>query len=138
MGAKPVRVVVAKVGLDGHDRGVKIIARAFRDAGFEVIYTGVFQTPETVVRTVIQEDAQVLGLSILSGAHLHYSAEIHRLLEASAEDVLMLVGGTIPQRDVPALKAVGVAEVFRPGTPTGRVIEFVRAWLATREAVARG
>lgn len=137
MGAAPIRVVVAKAGLDGHDRGAKIIARAFRDGGFEVIYTGVFQTPETIVRTVVQEDARVVGLSILSGAHLHYGAEICRLLrEASLEDVLVLVGGTIPRRDVPQLKALGIAEVFGPGTPTGRVIEFVREWVRARAAAA--
>ncbi len=133
MGAEPIRVVVAKAGLDGHERGAKIIARAFRDAGFEVIYTGIFQTPESIVRTVVQEDARVVGLSILSGAHLHYSREICRLLrEASLEDVLVLVGGTIPRRDVPQLKALGVAEVFGPATPTGRVIEFVREWVRAR------
>lgn len=134
---EPIRVVVAKPGLDGHDRGAKIIARAFRDAGFEVIYTGVFQTVESIVSTVLQEDAQVLGLSILSGTHLHYAREIcRRLRERGGEDVLVLLGGTIPPRDVPAVKALGVAEVFGPGTPTSRVIELVRTWREGRRTAA--
>ena len=134
---RPIRVVVAKPGLDGHDRGAKIIARAFRDAGFEVIYTGIFQTAESIVNTVLQEDAQVLGVSILSGTHLHYAREICGLLrERGAPDVLVLMGGTIPGRDVPALQAFGVAEVFGPGTPTSRVIERVRKWHGGRRTPA--
>jgi len=126
-----VRVVVAKPGLDGHDRGAKVIARAFRDAGFEVVYTGIFQTTESIVNAVIEEDAKVLGLSILSSAHLHYGEEICGLLkEQGADDVLVLMGGTIPDRDVPALKEFGVGAVFGPGTPTGDVIDLVRKWLA--------
>lgn len=127
-GRRP-RVVVAKPGLDGHDRGAKIIARAFRDSGFEVIYTGIFQTAESIATTVVQEDAHVLGLSVLSGAHLHYVREVTKLLrQQGAHDVLLLVGGTISQRDIPELKALGVAEVFGPGTPTGRIVDYVRRW----------
>ena len=133
----PLRVVVAKPGLDGHDRGAKIIARAFRDAGYEVIYTGIFQTSEMIVSTVVEEDADVLGLSILSGAHVHYAEEIGRMLrEQAMKEVLILMGGILPPRDVPTLKRLGVAEVFGPGTPTARIIEFVRHWDATRRASA--
>lgn len=125
---KPIRVVVAKPGLDGHDRGARVIARALRDAGMEVIYTGIFQSPEGIVTTVLQEDAQVLGLSSLSGAHLEYAEEIIRLLqENELHEVVFLVGGTIPDQDAEHLKANGVAEVFGPGTRTGEVIEFIRS-----------
>ncbi len=124
-----LRVVVAKPGLDGHDRGAKIIARAFRDAGFEVIYTGIFQTAEMIVRTLVEEDADVLGLSILSGAHLHYAQAITRLLkERATKDVLILMGGIFPPKDIPRLRALGVGEVFGPGTPTARIVEHVRRW----------
>lgn len=130
---RPLRVVVAKPGLDGHDRGAKIIARAFRDAGMEVIYTGIFQTTEMITRTVVEEDADVLGLSILSGAHLHFAEEICKSLKAEAErDVLVLMGGTLPPPDVPKLKAFGVAEVFGPGTPTAAIVDYVRKWHETR------
>jgi methylmalonyl-CoA mutase, C-terminal domain len=133
-GPRRLRVVVAKPGLDGHDRGAKLIARAFRDAGFEVVYTGIFQTPEAIVGAVVQEDARVLGLSVLSGAHLHYVEEVTRLLrEEGVSDVLLLVGGTIPRRDVPALEALGVARVFGPGTPRRQIVAFVREWAAARE-----
>ncbi len=132
-----LRIVVAKPGLDGHDRGAKIIARAFRDAGWEVIYTGIFQTSQMIVRTVIDEDADVLGLSVLSGAHIHYAEEIGRLLrEEGAGDVLMLMGGILPPKDVARLKELGVAEVFGPGTPTSRIVEFVRRWDESRNATA--
>ena len=121
-----IKVIVAKPGLDGHDRGAKVVARALRDAGMEVVYTGIFQTPESILRSVIQEDADVLGLSSLSGAHLEYAVEISELLKKNgAEDVLFLVGGTIPAEDAEELKSVGVAEVFGPGTPTQDIISFI-------------
>jgi methylmalonyl-CoA mutase C-terminal domain/subunit len=123
-----IKVIVAKPGLDGHDRGAKVVARALRDAGMEVVYTGIFQTPESILRSVIQEDADVLGLSSLSGAHLEYAVEISQLLKQNgAEDVLFLVGGTIPAEDAEELKAVGVAEVFGPGTPTAEIIGFIES-----------
>ena len=123
---KKIRVVVAKPGLDGHDRGAKIIARALRDAGMEVIYTGLHQTPEQIVETVIQEDADAVGLSILSGAHMTLVPRILDLLKAEqAEDVVVTVGGTIPAQDIPELKELGVAEVFTPGAPTQDIIDFI-------------
>ena len=122
-----IRVVVAKPGLDGHDRGAKIIARALRDAGMEVIYTGLHQTPEQIVETVIQEDADAVGISILSGAHMTLIPRILDLLrENEVEDVLVLVGGTIPTTDAQELKEAGVAEIFTPGVPTGAIVEFLR------------
>ena len=128
---KKIRVVVAKPGLDGHDRGAKIIARAMRDAGMEVIYTGLHQTPEQIVETVIQEDADAVGLSILSGAHMTLVPRILELMrEQGAGDVLVTVGGTIPAEDVAALKAIGVAEVFTPGASTGAAIDFIRTAVA--------
>jgi methylmalonyl-CoA mutase, C-terminal domain len=125
--SRKIRVVVAKPGLDGHDRGAKIIARALRDAGMEVIYTGLHQTPEQIVATVIQEDADAVGLSILSGAHMTLVPRVIELLrEQDAGDVLVTVGGTIPAQDIPELKSLGVAEVFTPGAPTGAIIDFIR------------
>ena len=125
--ARKIRVVVAKPGLDGHDRGAKIIARALRDAGMEVIYTGLHQTPEQIVETVIQEDADAVGLSILSGAHMTLVPRIVELLrDQQAEDVLVVVGGTIPAQDIPELKQLGVAEVFGPGASTQDIVEFIR------------
>jgi len=127
-----IRVVVAKVGLDGHDRGAKVVARALRDAGMEVVYTGLHQTPEQVVETAIQEDADAVGVSILSGAHMTLLPRIVSLLEeAGAGDVLVFAGGTIPKRDAEKLKEMGVGEVFGPGTPTGRAVEYLRGALAT-------
>jgi methylmalonyl-CoA mutase C-terminal domain/subunit len=127
-----IRVVVAKVGLDGHDRGAKVIARALRDAGMEVIYTGLHQTPEQVVQTAIQEDADAIGVSILSGAHMTLLPRIVNLLEEQgADDVLVFAGGTIPKRDAEKLKEMGVGEIFGPGTPTGRAVEYLRGALAT-------
>jgi methylmalonyl-CoA mutase C-terminal domain/subunit len=124
---KKIRVVVAKPGLDGHDRGAKIIARALRDAGMEVIYTGLHQTPEQIVETVIQEDADAVGLSILSGAHMTLVPRILELLrEQGVDDVVVTVGGTIPADDVKALKELGVAEVFTPGASTQEPIDFIR------------
>jgi methylmalonyl-CoA mutase C-terminal domain/subunit len=129
--AGKIRVVVAKPGLDGHDRGAKIIARALRDAGMEVIYTGLHQTPEQIVETVIQEDADAVGISILSGAHMTLVPRIVDLLRAEgADDVLVVVGGTVPADDAAALKAKGVAEVFGPGAPTGAIVEFLQSALA--------
>lgn len=126
MSGRRVRALVAKPGLDSHDRGAKIIAGALRDAGFEVIYTGLRQTPEQIVETVIQEDVDVLCLSILSGAHMTLLPRIMELLrERGVDDVLVIAGGIIPDEDVPKLKEVGIAEVFGPGTMTGEVIEFI-------------
>jgi methylmalonyl-CoA mutase C-terminal domain/subunit len=124
---RKIRVVIAKPGLDGHDRGAKIIARALRDAGMEVIYTGLHQTPEQIVETAIQEDADAVGISILSGAHMTLVPRILELLrEDGAEDVLVVVGGTIPQEDADELKKLGVAEVFGPGAATGDIVDFLR------------
>jgi methylmalonyl-CoA mutase C-terminal domain/subunit len=124
---RKIRVVVAKPGLDGHDRGAKIIARALRDAGMEVIYTGLHQTPEQIVETVLQEDADAVGLSILSGAHMTLVPRIIELMKAEGlDDVLLTVGGTIPGEDVAELKALGVAEVFTPGASAEAAIEFIR------------
>ena len=124
---KKIRVVVAKPGLDGHDRGAKIIARALRDAGMEVIYTGLHQTPDQIVATVIQEDADAVGLSILSGAHMTLVPRVMELLrEQDAGDVLVVVGGTVPADDIVELKALGVAEIFTPGAPTQDIIDFIR------------
>jgi methylmalonyl-CoA mutase C-terminal domain/subunit len=130
---KKIRVVVAKPGLDGHDRGAKIIARALRDAGMEVIYTGLHQTPEQIVETVIQEDADAVGLSILSGAHMTLVPRIVQLLrEQEIEDVLVTVGGTIPADDIPELKELGVAEVFTPGASTQDIVDFIRGAVPAR------
>ena len=126
--ARRIRVVVAKPGLDGHDRGAKIIARALRDAGMEVIYTGLHQTPEQIVETVIQEDADAVGLSILSGAHMTLVPRVIGLLrEQGIDDVAVTVGGTIPAEDIAALERLGVAAVFTPGASTERVVEFMGA-----------
>jgi len=123
----PIRVLVAKPGLDGHDRGAKVIARALRDAGMEVIYTGLRQTPEMIVNAAIQEDVDCVGLSILSGAHNGIVPRILALLrEQGAEDILVVLGGTIPTQDIPALKAAGVAAIFGPGTPLETTVEFIR------------
>jgi methylmalonyl-CoA mutase C-terminal domain/subunit len=128
---RTIRVVIAKAGLDGHDRGAKIIARALRDAGMEVIYTGLHQTPEQVVETAIQEDADAVGISILSGAHMTLVPRIvEGLRENDFGDVLVVVGGTIPDEDADELKRLGVAEVFTPGAPTSAIVEFLRGALA--------
>jgi methylmalonyl-CoA mutase, C-terminal domain len=124
---RPLRVVVAKAGLDGHDRGAKVIARALRDAGMEVIYTGLFQTPEQIVQTAIQEDADGIGLSILSGAHMTLFPEVlSQLKEQQAEDIVFFGGGTIPADDARRLKELGVREIFTPGAPLSEIVEFVR------------
>jgi methylmalonyl-CoA mutase, C-terminal domain len=128
--ARKIRVVVAKPGLDGHDRGAKIIARALRDAGMEVIYTGLHQTPEQIVETAIQEDADAVGISILSGAHMTLVPKIlEGLKENGVDDVLVVVGGTIPKPDVEELKRLGVAEVFTPGAPVSEIVAFLRGRL---------
>jgi methylmalonyl-CoA mutase cobalamin-binding domain/chain len=124
---RKIRVVIAKPGLDGHDRGAKIIARALRDAGMEVIYTGLHQTPEQIVETAIQEDADAVGISILSGAHMTLVPRIlEGLKDNGVEDVVVVVGGTIPRPDVEELKQQGVAEVFTPGAPVSEIVEFLR------------
>jgi methylmalonyl-CoA mutase C-terminal domain/subunit len=129
--ARKIRVVIAKPGLDGHDRGAKIIARALRDAGMEVIYTGLHQTPEQIVETAIQEDADAVGISILSGAHMTLVPRIlEGLRENGVDDVLVVVGGTIPDEDAGELKKLGVAEVFTPGAPTSQIVEFLRGKVA--------
>jgi methylmalonyl-CoA mutase C-terminal domain/subunit len=130
--AKKIRVVIAKPGLDGHDRGAKVIARALRDAGMEVIYTGLHQTPEQIVETAIQEDADAIGISVLSGAHMTLVPRILELLRADeAEDVLVVVGGTIPTDDARQLKEQGVAEVFTPGASTSAIVDFLRERVPT-------
>ena len=129
---RPVRIVVAKPGLDGHDRGAKIVARALRDAGFEVIYTGLHQTPEQVVATALQEDADAIGLSVLSGAHNYLFKRVLELLrEKGADDVAVFGGGIIPPEDIAALKAMGVREIFTPGTSTQDIVRFVREHIRT-------
>jgi methylmalonyl-CoA mutase C-terminal domain/subunit len=127
MAERKVRVIVAKPGLDGHDRGAKIVARALRDGGFEVIYTGLHQTPEQIVATAIQEDVDAIGLSVLSGAHNYLFARVLELLrEKGADDIAVFGGGIIPQEDITALKAMGVKELFTPGTSTQDIVRFVR------------
>lgn len=124
---RPIRVVIAKLGLDGHDRGAKIIARALRDAGMEVIYTGLRQTPESIVEIAIQEDADAIGLSSLSGAHNHLFPRVPALLaDKKANDILVFGGGVIPEKDIPGLKEAGIAAIFTPGTTTATVIDFLR------------
>lgn len=124
---RKIRVLVSKPGLDGHDRGAKVIARAFMEAGFEVIYTGLRQTPEAIVNAALQEDVDCIALSILSGAHNHLFPRIMELVqENSLEDVLVIAGGVIPDEDIPYLKSLGIAEIFTPGTPVNETIEFVK------------
>jgi methylmalonyl-CoA mutase, C-terminal domain len=131
--AAPIRILVAKPGLDGHDRGAKVVARALRDAGFEVIYTGLRQTPEQIANAAVQEDVAVVALSILSGAHMTLVPRVIELLRAQeAGDIMVLVGGTIPDADIPKLKEAGVAEVFGPGTDTRDVVTYLRTQLSAR------
>ena len=131
-----IRVVIAKPGLDGHDRGAKVIARALRDAGMEVIYTGLRQTPEQIVAAALQEDADVIGLSILSGAHNHIAPRLMELLrQKGLDDVLVLIGGIIPDVDIPKLKEMGVKGVFLPGTPMQEIIDFINKNVRTRSEV---
>ena len=128
-----IRVVIAKPGLDGHDRGAKVIARALRDAGMEVIYTGLRQTPEQIVTAALQEDADVIGLSILSGAHMHICPRIMELLrERGLPDVAVVVGGIIPDVDVPKLNAIGISGIFQPGAPMQDIVEFIRERVAAK------
>ncbi|HVF05836.1 MAG TPA: cobalamin B12-binding domain-containing protein [Frankiaceae bacterium] len=130
-----IRVVVAKPGLDGHDRGAKVVARALRDAGMEVIYTGLHQTPEQIVETAVQEDADAVGLSILSGAHMALFPRVIELLkERDAADIVVFGGGIIPAADMPELEAMGVAKIFTPGATTGEIIEWVRTHVGTPSA----
>jgi methylmalonyl-CoA mutase, C-terminal domain len=132
--ASPVRVLIAKPGLDGHDRGAKVLARALRDAGFEVIYTGLFQSPEMIASAALDEDVQVIGLSILSGAHLALFPRImDELRSRGLDDVLVVAGGTIPDEDIPEVEALGVARVFGPGTPIREIVAFLRAHAPTHD-----
>jgi methylmalonyl-CoA mutase C-terminal domain/subunit len=134
---RPIRVLVAKPGLDGHDRGAKIVARALRDAGMEVIYTGLRQTPEQIVNAALQEDVDAIGISILSGAHNSIVPRICQLLrQEGLEDVLLVVGGIIPHEDITALKSAGVAEVFQPGTSTQVIVDFIRTHIRHKNARA--
>ena len=133
--AGPIRVVVAKPGLDGHDRGAKVVARALRDAGMEVIYTGLHQTPEQIVETAVQEDADCVGLSVLSGAHMALFPRVIELLkERDAADIVVFGGGIIPAADIPELEAIGVAKIFTPGATTTEIIEWVRTHVGTGAA----
>ncbi|PKL93843.1 MAG: methylmalonyl-CoA mutase [Gemmatimonadetes bacterium HGW-Gemmatimonadetes-1] len=130
--ARPIRVLVAKPGLDGHDRGAKVVAAALRDAGMEVVYTGLHQTPEMIASAAVQEDVDVVGLSILSGAHLTLFPRVRDLLDAAGRpDILLTGGGIIPEEDVTALRDRGVGRIFGPGTPTGELIEYIREWART-------
>ncbi len=130
--SKKIRVVIGKVGLDGHDRGAKVIAAAFRDAGIEVIYTGLRQTPETIVEAALQEDADAIGISILSGAHMTIFPKVKKLMdEKGMNDVLLFGGGIIPDADIEELKKMGVGQLFTPGTPTFQTIEYVKEWVNT-------
>jgi methylmalonyl-CoA mutase C-terminal domain/subunit len=136
---RKIRVLIAKPGLDGHDRGAKVIARGLRDAGMEVIYTGIRQTPEMIVNAALQEDVDVIGLSILSGAHLELVPPIMKLLrEKGLDDVIVLVGGIIPNEDKPLLKAMGVAEVFGPGTPITEIASYIRRAVKGKYSAASG
>jgi methylmalonyl-CoA mutase C-terminal domain/subunit len=137
-GERPIRVLVAKPGLDGHDRGAKVIASAFRDAGFEVIYTGLHQTPDMIARAALQEDVDVVALSVLSGAHMTLFPRVRDLLrDAGATDVLITGGGIIPSEDVERLSSMGIGRLFGPGTPTTEAIAYVREWWTTGEGRRR-
>ena len=132
--SRPIRVLVAKPGLDGHDRGAKVVAASLRDAGMEVIYTGLHQTPEMIATAAVQEDVDVVGLSILSGAHMTLFPRVRALLaEQGREDILLTGGGIIPAEDMAALEAQGVGKLFGPGTPTTDLIDYIRSWVAARE-----
>ncbi|MDQ8145108.1 MAG: cobalamin B12-binding domain-containing protein [Gemmatimonadota bacterium] len=132
--SRPIRVLVAKPGLDGHDRGAKVVAASLRDAGMEVIYTGLHQTPEMIATAAVQEDVDVVGLSILSGAHMTLFPRVRALLaEQGREDILITGGGIIPAEDMAALEALGVGKLFGPGTPTTDLIDYIRSWFAARE-----
>jgi methylmalonyl-CoA mutase, C-terminal domain len=134
MVSRPIRVLIAKPGLDGHDRGAKVVAAALRDAGMEVIYTGLHQTPEMIATAAIQEDVDVIGLSILSGAHMTLFPRVRSLLmEAGRDDVLITGGGIIPKEDMDVLREQGIGELFGPGTPTTALIDYIRAWFESRQ-----
>ena len=131
---RPIRVLVAKPGLDGHDRGAKVVAAALRDAGMEVIYTGLHQTPEMIASAAVQEDVDVVGLSILSGAHMTLFARVRQLLaEQGRDDILITGGGIIPKEDMEALSAQGIGKLFGPGTPTTDLIDYIKEWFSTRQ-----
>ncbi|HEU6452117.1 MAG TPA: cobalamin B12-binding domain-containing protein [Gemmatimonadaceae bacterium] len=131
---RPIRVLIAKPGLDGHDRGAKVVASALRDAGMEVIYTGLHQTPEMIASAAVQEDVDVVGLSILSGAHMTLFPRVQQLLkEAGRDDILITGGGIIPKEDIEALRARGIGELFGPGTSTSELADYIKAWFAERE-----
>ncbi|MEO7367193.1 MAG: cobalamin B12-binding domain-containing protein [Gemmatimonadaceae bacterium] len=132
---RPIRVLVAKPGLDGHDRGAKVVAAALRDAGMEVIYTGLHQTPEMIASAAVQEDADVIGLSILSGAHMTLIPRVRELVEAQGRegDILITGGGIIPKEDMDALQAQGIGRLFGPGTPTTELVDYIKEWFASRE-----
>ena len=131
---RKLRILVAKPGLDGHDRGAKVVARALRDAGFEVIYTGLHQTPEMIATAAIQEDVDVIGLSILSGAHMTLFPRVRRLLvDAGRDDILITGGGIIPKEDTVALQKEGIGELFGPGTPTSALVDYIRQWFQAKE-----
>ncbi len=130
---RPIRILVAKPGLDGHDRGAKVIASAFRDAGFEVIYTGLHQTPEMIVNAAVQEDVDIVALSILSGAHMTLLPRVKELLDdAGADQVLVTGGGIIPEEDAKRLHSMGIGRIFGPGSPTSDAVEYIRAWFSNR------
>ena len=132
---RPIRVLVAKPGLDGHDRGAKVVAAALRDAGMEVIYTGLHQTPEMIASAAVQEDVDVVGLSILSGAHMTLFPRVHELLKAEGRgDILVTGGGIIPREDMEALQAVGIGKLFGPGTSTSDLVQYIKDWFAENEA----
>lgn len=132
---RPIRVLVAKPGLDGHDRGAKVVAAALRDAGMEVIYTGLHQTPEMIASAAVQEDADVIGLSILSGAHMTLIPRVRELVQAQGRegDILITGGGIIPKEDMDALQAQGIGRLFGPGTPTTELVDYIKDWFASRE-----
>jgi methylmalonyl-CoA mutase C-terminal domain/subunit len=136
---RPIRVLVAKPGLDGHDRGAKVVAASLRDAGMEVIYTGLHQTPEMIATAAVQEDVDVVGLSILSGAHMTLIPRVIELLrEQGRDDILVTGGGIIPREDMDALEKLGTGKLFGPGTPTSELIEYIKNWFASREASTSG
>lgn len=136
MSERKIRILVAKPGLDGHDRGAKVVARALRDAGFEVIYTGIRQTPQMIVEAALQEDVDVVGLSILSGAHMALAPKVMEALsENDMADILVLIGGIIPDEDVDALKAMGIRGVFGPGTSTQEIVDFIQSEVGVRPAI---
>lgn len=131
---RPIRILIAKPGLDGHDRGAKVVAAALRDAGMEVIYTGLHQTPEMIATAAVQEDVDVVGLSILSGAHMTLFPRVHELLHwAGRDDILITGGGIIPKEDIEALQEQGIGQLFGPGTTTSALVEYIREWFAERE-----